>query len=142
GLVDMAGLEPHKADRRRVPNTGGIAIFWAIAGPMAAAMLAVWLVDEEWWMRYLPDVAIHLRGLRETTSIGGGGLPGMAVLHWMGLYGDRRPLGPFVKLAVQAAVAVSLTLMAEMRVLDLLTGEYGLWGEVGSVVISALWIIV
>jgi UDP-GlcNAc:undecaprenyl-phosphate GlcNAc-1-phosphate transferase len=141
GLVDLAGLEPHKADRRRVPNTGGIAIFWSIAGPMAGAMLAVWMVPEDLWYQYLPGVAIHLRGLRETTSIGGGVLAAMAVLHWMGLYDDRRPLGPMIKLSVQTAVAIALTLMADMRVLDLL-GNFGLWGEAASVAISVLWIIV
>lgn len=142
GLVDLAGLEPHKMDRRRVPNTGGIAIFWAIASPMAGAMLAIWMIDEDLWWRYLPDVAIHLRGLRETTSIGGGVLTAMAILHWMGLYDDRRPLGPFIKLTVQLAVALALALMADMRVLDLLAGEYGLWGEVASVGLSTLWIVV
>ncbi len=141
GLVDRPGLEPHKRDPRGVPNIGGIAIFWSIAAPMAACMIGVWVLPYEWWEARLPAVAVHLNGLRATTSIGGGVLTGLAVLHLMGLYDDRRSLGPWTKLAVQAVVAAGLVLLCDMRVLSFL-GERYAWGEAASMAASLVWIVV
>src|SRR5882672_4346591 len=40
---DSAGVPGQvKLERRRVPNLGGIAIFWAIALPVLAGLVLVW----------------------------------------------------------------------------------------------------
>ena len=42
GTFDSPGVAGQvKLERRRVPNTGGIAIFWAIAMPVAAGLLLI-----------------------------------------------------------------------------------------------------
>jgi UDP-N-acetylmuramyl pentapeptide phosphotransferase/UDP-N-acetylglucosamine-1-phosphate transferase len=35
GALDTPGVAGHVKDLRRVPNIGGIAVFWAVAGPLA-----------------------------------------------------------------------------------------------------------
>ena len=57
-----------KAPTRRIPNTGGIAIFWSFAGPFAFSLLAVWFAPD--LLRgWLPQLAPHIEGVR-TEKIG------------------------------------------------------------------------
>ena len=157
GLVDQPGSEAHKAapagwgGRPRpnpVPNTGGIAVFAAIAWPMLAVLLGVWLIPETAW-HHLPRgevVLEHLAGLQATSQIGGGILVALAIMHLLGVYDDRRALGPGVKLSAQIAVAAGLVGFCDIRVLSFLEGpELGLPPMLGSMVvflISLVWIVV
>lgn len=153
GLVDGAGTEAHKLallpGRAAVPNTGGVAVFTAIAWPMVGVLLGVWLVPSEVWGR-LPGVGAdalvtHLPGLQETTKLGGGLLVALAAMHVMGLIDDRRSLGAWPKLGVQVAAATGLVLFCDVRVLSFLGnpetggGALGWWA---SIVVSVLWIAV
>ncbi len=139
GLVDASGGESHKRHGRVVPNTGGVAIFAGMALPMSACLLGVWLVPTDWWEARMPAVAEHLPGLRASTSMGGGVLTSICVLHVLGLVDDRRTLGAMPKLLVQLLVAVGLALLCDVRALQFLDG-YGPWGFGASVLVSVLWI--
>ncbi len=148
GLLDAAGREAHKEDKPAVPNVGGIAVFWAVALPMAAAIAAVWFVPAGWWpvLGTLGDaVASHLPGLKRTTAIGGTVLGALAVVHVMGLFDDRKPLGPWTKLLVQVAVAVAVATSGGSRVLDFDGPEDagGWWALLPavSVGVTVLWIV-
>jgi len=142
GLVDAAGTEAHKpATDTPVPNTGGVAVFWAVAAPLAAVMAAVWAIPADTWAGWSPALAVHVPGLRASTAVGGWLLAGLAVLHVTGLIDDRRALGAWPKLVIQLAVAGVLAVLGGMRVLSLLDG----WGPAGSVLAVALsigWIVV
>jgi UDP-GlcNAc:undecaprenyl-phosphate GlcNAc-1-phosphate transferase len=68
------------------------------------------------------------------------------VVHVLGVYDDRRALGPWSKLGVQAAVAVGLVGFCDIRVLQFLAGPDG-WLPAGAgtavmFTVSLLWIIV
>ncbi|MFA9478722.1 glycosyltransferase family 4 protein [Phycisphaerales bacterium AB-hyl4] len=141
GWLDAVGAEGHKLHVQPTPNVGGVAIFTAVAMPMALAMLAVWLVPDAQWQRFAPDISIHLPGLRAMTAVGGGVLTGMALLHLVGLLDDRRSLGPMIKLTAQTAVALGLVVLADMRVLTLLD-VYGVPGTALSIVLATTWIVV
>ncbi len=144
GLLDAAGLEAHKEDKPAVPNVGGIAVFWAVALPMAAVMAAVWFVPNTWWLRFgeLGQVlSYHLPGLKNTTAVGGTLLAALAVVHVMGLFDDRRALGPWLKLVVQVGVAVGLATSGGSRVLELDALEGTALGSVLPVVVTVLWIV-
>lgn len=140
-LYDRSGTQAHKAHGRSVPNLGGVAIFWSIALPLAAAMVAVWVVPAETWRGISPAVATHLDGLRRTTAIGGGVLCAMSLLHLLGLIDDRRPIGPYFKLGFQAVVALGLVLLCDIRVLHALD-SLGPWGGAVSVTVSVVWFVV
>ncbi|MEO0513775.1 MAG: MraY family glycosyltransferase [Planctomycetota bacterium] len=152
GLVDKAGTEAHKLallpGRTPVPNTGGVAVFAAIAWPMLGVLMGVWLVPADVWS-LLPGVGAdalvtHLPGLQETTKIGGGLLVALAAMHVMGLIDDRRALGAWPKLGAQFAAAAGLVLFCDVRVLSFLGSPdmAGTWGAAASIVVSVMWIVV
>ena len=160
GLVDHAGAERHKAallpGKPPVPNTGGVALFTAVAWPMLAILLGVWLLPESFWLT-LPrggEILAHVPGLRDTSRIGGGVLAALAVVHVLGLYDDRRALGPGVKLGVQLAVAAGLVLFCDIRVLSFLAEPApghaedagwivgGVVGWAAMFLLSLAWIVV
>ncbi len=141
GLVDIGGAESHKPSGRIVPNTGGMAIFLATAGPLAILLPAIWLVPINAWARLAPPLAEHLPGLQATTAIGGVLLVAMAAIHLLGVIDDRRPIGPWIKLALQACIALALVWLGDMRVLHVLD-QLGTLGHAASLTISAIWIVV
>jgi UDP-N-acetylmuramyl pentapeptide phosphotransferase/UDP-N-acetylglucosamine-1-phosphate transferase len=143
GAFDSAGVPGQvKAARRRIPNTGGVAIFWAIALPVLAGLGLV-------WAGVGPAAAQeHAAGIREQTPLGLLLVACLAGLHVLGLIDDRRPLGPWVKLAIMAVPALAIPLSGvlmprlfpETRLLTLLDGHVGgAWLSVG---VTALWFLV
>jgi UDP-GlcNAc:undecaprenyl-phosphate/decaprenyl-phosphate GlcNAc-1-phosphate transferase len=144
GAFDSPGVEGQvKAPPRRVPNTGGVAIFWAIAGPMLGGLAVVWLFmsGAAELPPFLDPLRAHLPGVRVETPLAILVLACMGILHALGLIDDRRPLGPWVKMLVMAAVALAVPLLSrDTRLLTLLDSRVG--GPWLSIAITALWFIV
>jgi len=139
GLVDAGGREAHKRHATAVPNLGGVGVFWAVVGPLAIAVGAAVLMPQT-----LASIGLDaelVEGLASRWAEGLVLLVGLAAMHAMGLIDDRKPLGPYSKLAVQLGVALLLVLGAKMRVLELLDG-WGTLGFIMSVALSVLWIII
>ncbi|MBM4107600.1 MAG: undecaprenyl/decaprenyl-phosphate alpha-N-acetylglucosaminyl 1-phosphate transferase [Phycisphaerae bacterium] len=138
--LDSAGVAGQvKAARRAIPNTGGVAIFWSFAAPMAAGLLAAWAVPTERWESISPALAGHLPGLRAVIP---GGLVMLAcagLLHVMGLVDDRRPLGPMLKLGAMAVLAGVAVVATETRVLTMLDAYAG--GSWLSVGLTVAWVV-
>ena len=64
GALDPAGVAGQvKHEHRRIPNTGGVAIYLAIAVPMALGLAGAWLAGDALADR-LPALAPHLPGIR------------------------------------------------------------------------------
>ncbi|WP_428389057.1 MraY family glycosyltransferase [Mucisphaera sp.] len=116
-LIDQAN-EAHKAASAQVPNVGGVAIVFGLTAGLIPLLFAS--TPPEPWLLWTLAAAI--------------------TLHFLGLIDDRTTLSAPLKLAVQAAVAITLTTAADIRVLtlldDLVPFGYGL-----SILISTLWII-
>jgi UDP-GlcNAc:undecaprenyl-phosphate GlcNAc-1-phosphate transferase len=55
-------------------------------------------------------------------------------MHLMGLWDDRKALGPYIKLFLQLAITAALVVFADLRALTVL-------GYLPSVVITVLWIV-
>ena len=142
GALDSPGQPGHEKVLRAVPNTGGLAIFLAVALPIAAALAAVWVFDPQVWSRWLagldPD---HLERIRQSTPTALALLAGMSVLHLMGMVDDRRSLSPWIKLAVQFAVAAAIVQWFDVRLLTALDGMLSL-GTWPSFVVTVVWIVV
>lgn len=130
-----------KAARRKVPNTGGVAIFWSIALPMLVALGVVWHDDGAIIRSLFPSAAVHLPGLREQTPMALVLLACLATLHILGILDDRRPMGPWIKLAIMAAPALAVPLLfPSTRLLTLLDEPVG--GPWLSIIITVLWFLV
>lgn len=133
GALDHPG--ERKLHERPIPATGGVAIFAALVSPIAAGLLAAWVLPDAWWRDWAPPIAPHLEGIRAQTPMALGLLAGTTALHIVGLIDDRRNLGPMLKLAVQALAAIALVGLFDVRLLSLL-------GPVGSIAITVLWFLV
>ncbi len=142
GALDSPGQPGHEKVLRAVPNTGGLAIFLAVALPIAAALAAVWVFDSHVWSRWLADLEPdHLERIKQSTPTALALLAGMSVLHLMGMVDDRRSLSPWIKLAVQFAVAAAIVQWFDVRLLTALDGMLSL-GTWPSFVVTVVWIVV
>lgn len=125
-VVDSIGVPGQvKASRRNVPNTGGIIVFWAFTLPILAVM---WMVagmdaspEADWRNDFtlLPaDLHEHVAGLQSGMPLAWVVLGGAFILHVVGLVDDRKPLGPFLKLAIMTIPAVAVPLLPETKGLE------------------------
>jgi UDP-GlcNAc:undecaprenyl-phosphate GlcNAc-1-phosphate transferase len=138
GFLDRPD-EERKAHERPVPYGGGIAIFLAVVLPVsAAAVMVLWCRGHgrPAWVSegvYAP-ISVHLGGAAKKLPEFAAVLAGGAVIFLLGLVDDRRRLGPFVKFAVQLAVAIAVV-VAGVRVSVFLSSKL-----LGGV-LSVLWIV-
>ena len=151
GAMDSAGAGGHHKQLRQVPNVGGVAIFAAVAIPMLAGILAIYLIDVETLTGWFPRFDQYLPRLRGSgAGIAGAGIDDvgvssiataigllacMTLLHVMGLVDDRRPLGPWLKLTIQFAAASIMVIWFDVRLLSM-------FGDVPSIIVTVLWIVV
>jgi len=134
GFVDQPG--PRKIHHQPIALGGGIVIFWLTMLPVAlAAALAFWYArfGTPAWLpapaaRHMPGMAGKLPELAVLIA-------SAATLHILGLIDDKRHLGPWVKLAVQLAVALALATYGQIRV------AFFIENAAVTTVLSVLWII-
>jgi UDP-GlcNAc:undecaprenyl-phosphate GlcNAc-1-phosphate transferase len=144
GALDSAGAAGHSKVLRDVPNTGGLAIFLTVAAALCAGLAAAWAVGPATWSRLgLEGVLMQAAGegqtlldrVRASTPVALAMVALMALLCLVGAIDDRRSLNPWLKLAVEAGVAVPIVLWCEVRLLSFL-------GSVPSALLTVLWIVV
>ena len=136
GALDSSGAPGHGKALRALPNTGGIAIVLAVAGPVLAGLAAVGILDDETLVGWLGALGEEdrLDRIRQTMPAALAMIAGMAVIHLLGIVDDRRSLAPWLKLAVEIGVATVMAVWFEVRLLELL-------GPVPSVVVTVFWIV-
>ncbi len=135
-----SGFVAHPAkDRfsvRTVPLGGGIAIFANLAGFIIAAIVGVKFFLLPGRLDWLGEsVTIHAEGFAEKIPHLFIVLLCIAVLFVVGLWDDRKRLGPFFKLAVQFAVALAAAVFADIRV------EFFIESRIITSLLSAFWIV-
>lgn len=147
--LDAAGVPGQvKFAPRKVPNTGGVAIFVALVTPMAiGAALLSFLAGSSpeespfaWLFRAVPHLKPHLAGISQELPHLLVLLGAVLVLHVMGLIDDRRPLPAYPKLLAMLALAAGVSLGTGSRLLTLLDPHVG--GPWLSYLITILWIVV
>lgn len=131
GFVDAPGHRKIHGDP--IALGGGAAIFWAFVIPVLAALLMARLIHNQELSVATQEVKSHAAGAVAKTPAALVIMAGAAVLHAMGIWDDRKSLGPFTKLAVQLAVAVGVVLAAGVQ----LTLFLPTWM---AVIITVLWI--
>ncbi|MAY75707.1 MAG: hypothetical protein CMJ31_13515 [Phycisphaerae bacterium] len=133
----MAGQAKEIA--RRVPNLGGVGVFFGIAAPLVgliviAATRLGSIISNAW-----PTIGDHLPGARDQLPLAITLLAGAGVLHVLGVIDDRRPIGPLLKLGIMAAVAAGVVILTDTRLLTLLDTRVG--GPWLSIVLTTLWML-
>ncbi|MDB5301006.1 MAG: putative undecaprenyl-phosphate N-acetylglucosaminyl 1-phosphate transferase [Phycisphaerales bacterium] len=142
GFVDKPGGRKIHANPK--PLGGGVAIFLGFALPVLAGLLIV-------HFRPAPSVALssspghvspipaYWSGIRDRTPVALEMIAAALLMHVLGLFDDRKALGPYFKLFVQLSIITGLVLLnPEIRALTFLNrpGWYGL----PSIVVTVLWI--
>lgn len=141
GTYDSAGVTGQvKLERRRVPNTGGVAIFWAIVLPVAVGLLLIQNAGSAEHSIFPASLQVHLEGIVKQTPLAFGLLASLLLLHAVGLIDDRRPLGPVLKLVIMAVPAFAIPALSDTRLLTMLDSHVG--GPWLSILITALWFLV
>jgi len=119
-----------------VPLGGGIAIFGTIAMFILAGILIVKFVIASGCVGWLGEaVTIHVPGFMSKISDLLIVLICLLGLHLLGLWDDKKHLGPYLKLIVQFAVGLVLAGPAGVRV------EFFIESTAATTVLSALWIV-
>jgi UDP-GlcNAc:undecaprenyl-phosphate GlcNAc-1-phosphate transferase len=139
-LAESIGFVAHPtADRYHrsvVPLGGGIAIFTTIAAVIIAAAVAIKFLLVPGRLPWLAesakiDPADFLGKINQLVII----LLSSIVLFLLGLWDDKKHLGPFFKLVVQFAVAITAASFADVRV------EFFIENKLITSVLSAFWIV-
>ena len=140
GALDTPGAKGHVKELRKIPNIGGIAIFWSTVAPLAVGLVLLYAVPDR-IVAWTPEIEPYLERARETRGDWAVILVGALALHLMGLYDDRRALSAWPKLFLQLAVATGTTLLSDVRLLHHLLGNYP-GGELASIALTVAWIVV
>ncbi|MBI1367649.1 MAG: hypothetical protein GC162_03245 [Planctomycetes bacterium] len=133
GQMDAPG--ERKLHTTPIPATGGVAVFWGVVGPIVAGLVLVHVVPIGVWDEIAPALVKHLPGIGNRTMMAGALVACLAVLHITGLVDDRKNLGPFLKLGIQAGAAATMAIFFDVRLLELL-------GPVPSILATIVWLIV
>lgn len=123
--------------RSVIPLGGGIAIFTTVAAALVAAVLIVYFAVAPGRLDELlgDSVTIHAEGFIEKIPHLVIIIFCMAVLFALGLWDDRRHLGPYIKMFVQFIVAFIAAVAAEVRV------EFFIESKIITSLLSAFWIV-
>jgi UDP-GlcNAc:undecaprenyl-phosphate GlcNAc-1-phosphate transferase len=119
-----------------VPLGGGIAVYWTMAlFTLGGAVMVKFLVSPGLATWLGESVTVHTEGFLEKLS---GLIIVMLVamgLHIVGLWDDRKHLGPGIKLLAQFTAAVIAAFFADIRV------EFFIQNKIVTTVLSAFWIV-
>lgn len=142
GAHDTRGVEGQvKMESRRVPNTGGVAIFATLVTLIGTPLLAVALLDDQTLADgFGTSIAEHIPGARDRIPDACVLLGALALLHTMGLIDDRRPMRALPKLAIMLAAALTVVWGTDTRLLELLDTHAG--GAWAGILVTVLWFVV
>jgi UDP-GlcNAc:undecaprenyl-phosphate GlcNAc-1-phosphate transferase len=139
-LAERIGFVAHptadRYHRSTVPLGGGIAIFTTITAIVVTAAVAIKTLLVPGRLPWLAESANinpadFLGKTNQLVII----LLSALVLFLLGLWDDKKNLGPFFKLAVQFAVAIIAAGFAEVRV------EFFIENKIITTALSAVWIV-
>ena len=123
-------------NRNVIALGGGIAIFWTIALFILAGAAMVKFVVVPGHLDFIDaSLAQHTAGFMTKINDLLIVLAAVFVLHLLGLWDDKKHLGPFIKLAIQFGVAFIAAWFAEIRV------EMFIENKLITTVLSVFWIV-
>ncbi|MEN6306273.1 MAG: MraY family glycosyltransferase [Anaerohalosphaeraceae bacterium] len=114
---------------------GGVAIFWTIAIFILAGLAGGYLAGAGKLPFIDSSLNEHLEGFTNRSCDLWVVLGCAAMLHLLGLWDDKKRLGPYLKLAVQFGAAVAAAVFADIRV------EMFIHNKFITTLLSVLWIV-
>ncbi len=138
GFTDKPG--GRKIHSNPKPLGGGIGIFWGFALPVLAGLVYVNQFPPPGRFAHSPLMTAYWSGARQQTPMALKILGAAFFVHLLGLWDDRRALGPYFKLVAQLAAVSALVVSADLRALTFLDHAVpdGRWI---SVALTVLWIV-
>lgn len=130
-FVDKPGHR--KIHQKPIPLGGGVAIFVGFALPLLAVVLACNVLTFE-----TAPTKDYAGGVVRHTPMALGLVGAMLAMHLVGLWDDRRAMGPFTKLIIQLAITAAFVAVFDVRALEFLD-TFG-FGPVPSITLTVLWI--
>jgi UDP-GlcNAc:undecaprenyl-phosphate/decaprenyl-phosphate GlcNAc-1-phosphate transferase len=119
-----------------VPFGGGIAIFLTLAITIGTSIAIVKLLAVPGHLDWLGDsVTAHIEGFLSKINKLLIILSLVFALFLLGLWDDKKHLGPFFKLGVQFAIAICAAVFADIRV------EFFIENKIITSLLSAFWIV-
>jgi len=88
----------------------------------------------------IPALSAHLSGIRDQIPSALMLIGALTAIHVLGIIDDRRPLGPFLKIAMVVGVSTALIMATDTRLLTLLDSRAG--GPWLSIAITVGWFVV
>ena len=123
-------------NRNVIALGGGVAIFWTIALFVLVGAAVMKFVVEPGRLSFIDEsIAQHTSGFMSKMNDLLVVIAAVFVLHLMGLWDDRKHLGPFIKLAIQFAVAIIAAVYADVRV------EMFIENKFITTALSVFWIV-
>lgn len=121
---------------RSVPLGGGIAIFGTISITILSAIAIVKFMAAPGHLDWLGEsVTVHTEGFQTKINHILIVLLSIFILFALGLWDDKKHLGPIFKLAVEFIVAFAAAIFADIRV------EFFIESKIITSVLSAFWIV-
>lgn len=139
--LDSQGSAGHVKVLRAVPNIGGVAIFLAVAAPLAGFVVVAAVSGVDGLAERLPALAPYAERIRESLPTAAALLGCLVLLHVVGLVDDRRALGAFTKLLLQVVPAVIMAAFFDVRLFTFLDKWVPAAAPVLSIALSVLWIV-
>lgn len=134
GFTDKPGHR--KIHARPIALGGGIAIFLSFVLPLAAVVITCWVTTFESGS----TKAAYAGGVRQQTPMALALIGAMFAMHMLGLWDDRKALGPYLKLVLQLGIIAALVIpFRPLWSLTALDDRLGAHGAL-AVAISVLWI--
>lgn len=127
GFVDKPGHRKIHVNPK--PLGGGVAIFWATVLPLLGILAIAWVAP----FSNRPDIQPYIGGIQRQTPLALAIIIALLLIHIIGLWDDKKALGPFTKLILQLLVTAALVIFFNLRILTAL-------GPVVSILLTILWI--
>jgi UDP-GlcNAc:undecaprenyl-phosphate GlcNAc-1-phosphate transferase len=138
-LTTRVGFVAHPTEDRYhrsvIALGGGIAIVATILSFLVAGILIVKFLVEPGRLALDQSVTIHAAGFTKKTAQLAIIIICIAALFVTGLIDDKKHLGPFIKLAVQFAIAFAAAFFADVRV------EFFIQNKIITSMLSTVWIV-
>jgi len=145
GFVDRPG--GRKIHDNPMPLGGGVGIFWGLAAPIVLALGYLTFAEPPGFMRspalvgraIAGQIDAYWSGARLQSPLAWEILLAAAAIHALGLWDDKKALGPMFKLIVQLLIITALVLVANLRILTFLDQAMP-GGKSVSTLLTIIWI--